>query len=190
MQYIIQNNKNHWNHIPKTPLAWKKASKKGHFAHIGNEIKICSQNKCHHHLSNVCENSFRMFHSNWVISDRHSFVWQFEFPWLNLTNCPNKWPSYCCFVVLAVIVQLGDGSLFLRLPVWSWCSLKTGLFPCSLKVSYHCLCRLVLLLYSLKTGCPAPTHPHPYHYSNFSLQFKDRFSLDIVSVVLFDHSAV
>ena len=61
----------------------KKASKKGHFAHIGNEIKICSQNKCHHHLSNVCENSFCMFHSNWVISDNHSFVWQFEFPWLN-----------------------------------------------------------------------------------------------------------
>ena len=58
---------------------------------IGNEIKICSQNKCHHHLSNVCENSFRMFHSNWVTSDYHSFVWQFEFPWLNLTNCPNKW---------------------------------------------------------------------------------------------------
>ena len=93
MQYIIQNNKNHWNHIPKTPLAWKslkKKEKKGHFAHIGNEIKICSQNKCHHHLSKVCENSFHMFHSNWVISDYHSFVWQFEFPWLNLTNCPNK----------------------------------------------------------------------------------------------------
>ena len=34
-----------------------------------------SQNKCHHHLSNVCENSFCMFHSNWVISDYHSFVW-------------------------------------------------------------------------------------------------------------------
>ena len=89
-------------HIPKTPLAWKKLPKKGHFAHIegsrpkwcissmiysrdtpfwsgtldiGNEIKICSQNKCHHHLSNVCEDSFRMFHSNWVISDYHSFVW-------------------------------------------------------------------------------------------------------------------
>ena len=76
---------------PKTPLAWKKLPKKGHFAHIGNEIKIWSQNKCHHHLSNVCENSFRMFHSNWVISDYHSLVWQFEFPWLNLTNCPNKW---------------------------------------------------------------------------------------------------
>ena len=91
MQYIIQNNKNHWNHIPTTPLAWKKLPKKDHFAHIGNEIKICSQNKCHHHLSNVCENSFRMFHSNWVISDYHSFVWQFEFPWLDLTNCPNKW---------------------------------------------------------------------------------------------------
>ena len=57
MQYIIQNNKNHWNHIPKTPLAWKKLpKKKGHFAHIGNEIKICGQNKCHHHLSNICEN--------------------------------------------------------------------------------------------------------------------------------------
>ena len=55
------------------------------------KIKICSQNKCHHHLSNVCENSFRMFHSNWVISDYHSFVWQFEFPWLNPTNCRNKW---------------------------------------------------------------------------------------------------
>ena len=94
MQYIIQNNKNHWNHILKTPLAWKKLPKKGHFAHIGNEIKICSQNKCHHHLSNVCENSFRMFHSNWVISDYHSFVWQFEFPWMNLTNCQtNEWQS-------------------------------------------------------------------------------------------------
>ena len=50
-----------------------KKKKKGHFAHIGNEIKICSQNKCHHHLSNVCENSFHMLHSNWVISDYHSF---------------------------------------------------------------------------------------------------------------------
>ena len=60
----------------KNAIGKKKASKKkGHFAHIGNEIKICSQNKCHHHLSNVCENSFRMFHSNWVISDYHSFVW-------------------------------------------------------------------------------------------------------------------
>ena len=74
----------------KKAIGVKKASKKGHFAHTGNEIKICSQNKCHHHLSNVCENSFRMFHSNWVISDYHSFVWQFEFPWLNLTNCRNK----------------------------------------------------------------------------------------------------
>ena len=92
MQYVTQNNKNRLNHIPKMPLAWKKLpKKKGHFAHIGNEIKICSQNKCHHHLSKVCENSFHMFHSNWVISDYHSFVWQFEFPWLNLTNCPNKW---------------------------------------------------------------------------------------------------
>ena len=76
----------------KNAIGMKKASKKkGHFAHIGNEINICSQNKCHHHLSNVCENSFCMFHSNWVISDYHSFVWQFEFPWLNLTNCRNKW---------------------------------------------------------------------------------------------------
>ena len=58
----------------KNAIGVKKTSKKGHFAHIGNEIKICSQNKCHHHLSNVCENSFRMFHSNWVISDYHSFV--------------------------------------------------------------------------------------------------------------------
>ena len=75
----------------KNAIGVKKSSKKkGHFAHrsIGNEIKICSQNKCHHHLSKVCENSFRMFHSNWAISDYHSFVWQFEFPWLNLTNCP------------------------------------------------------------------------------------------------------
>ena len=72
----------------KNAIGVKKASKKGHFVHIGNEIKICSQNKCHHHISNVCENSFRMFHSNWVISDYHSFVWQFEFPWMNLTNCP------------------------------------------------------------------------------------------------------
>ena len=53
----------------------KSFHKKGHFSHIGKEIKICSQNKCHHHLSNVCENSFGMFHSNWVISDYHSFVW-------------------------------------------------------------------------------------------------------------------
>ena len=52
--------KRHWR---------EKSFKKGHFAQIGNEIKICSQNKCHHDLSNVCENSFRMFHSNWVISD-------------------------------------------------------------------------------------------------------------------------
>ena len=37
---------------------WREKSfpKKCHFAHIGNEIKICSQNKCHRHLSNVCEN--------------------------------------------------------------------------------------------------------------------------------------
>ena len=75
----------------KNAIGVKKASRKGHFTHTGNEIKICSQNKCHHHLSNVCENSFRMFHSNWVISHYHSFVRQFEFPWLNLTNCPNKW---------------------------------------------------------------------------------------------------
>ena len=76
----------------KNATGVKKASKKRSFSHIGNEIKICSQNKCHHHLSNVCENSFCMFHSNWVISDYHSFVWQFEFPWLNLTNCrTNEW---------------------------------------------------------------------------------------------------
>ena len=39
-------------------LHWHEKSfpKKGHFSHIGNEIKICSQNKCHHHLSNICEN--------------------------------------------------------------------------------------------------------------------------------------
>ena len=77
--------------FPKRHWREKSFQRKGHFAHIGNEIKIFSQNKCHHHLSNVCENSFRMFHSNWVISDYHSFVWQFEFPWLNLTNCRNKW---------------------------------------------------------------------------------------------------
>ena len=62
----------------KNAIDVKKASKKkkkGHFAHIGNEIKICSQNKCHHHLSNVCENSFCMFHSIQVISEYHSFVW-------------------------------------------------------------------------------------------------------------------
>ena len=48
----------------KNAIGMKKAlKKKGHFAHIGNEIKTCSQNKCHHHLSNVCENSFRMFES-------------------------------------------------------------------------------------------------------------------------------
>ena len=71
----------------KNAIGVKKAFKKKVILLIiiGNEIKICSQNKCHHHLSNVCENSFRMFHSNWVISDYHSFVWQFEFPWLNLT---------------------------------------------------------------------------------------------------------
>ena len=64
------------DHIPKTPLGDKSFQKKkrGHFTHTGNEIKICRQNKCHHHLSNVCENSFRMFHRNWVISDYHSFV--------------------------------------------------------------------------------------------------------------------
>ena len=105
MQYIIQNNKNHWNHIPKTPLAWKKLQnktkkKKGHFSHIGNEIKICSQNKCHHHLSNVCENSFRMFHSNWVISDYDSClaVWISQAESNKLPKQMNgnqKWPSYC-----------------------------------------------------------------------------------------------
>ena len=62
---IIIFQKRHW---------LEKSFQKGHFAHIGNEIKICSQNKCYHHLSNVCENSFRMFHSNWVISDYHSFL--------------------------------------------------------------------------------------------------------------------
>ena len=61
----------------------KKASKKGHFAHISNEIKICSQNKCHHHLSNVCENSFRMFHSSWVIQTAKQM------------NGNQNWPSYC-----------------------------------------------------------------------------------------------
>ena len=50
---------NYIYNIPKTPLAILLII-------MGNEIKICSQNKCHHHLSNVCENSFRMFHSNWV----------------------------------------------------------------------------------------------------------------------------
>ena len=71
----LKNSKEY--HIPKNAIGGKKASKKGNFAHIGNEIKICNPNKCHHHLSNVCENSFRMFHSSWVISDNHSFVWQF-----------------------------------------------------------------------------------------------------------------
>ena len=80
------------NWYSKNAIGVKKSfKKKDYFAHIGNEIKICSQTKFHHHFSNVCENLFRMFHSNWVISDYHSFVWQFEFPWLNLTNCPNKW---------------------------------------------------------------------------------------------------
>ena len=69
------------NAIGVTKVSTKKKKKKrGHFAHIGNEIKICSQNKCHHHLFNVCEHSFGMFHSNWVISDYHSLVWLFEFP--------------------------------------------------------------------------------------------------------------
>ena len=75
----------------KNAIGVKKASKKkGHFPHIDNEIKICSQNKCHHHLSNVCENLFRMFHSNWVISDYHSFVWQFVTFSQGNSNCPNK----------------------------------------------------------------------------------------------------
>ena len=92
MQYIIQNNKIIEIIFQKRHWREKRFLKKGgHFAYIGNEIKICSQNKCHHHLSKVCENSFRMFHSNWVISDYHSFVWQFEFSWLNLTKCRNKW---------------------------------------------------------------------------------------------------
>ena len=64
---LIIFQKRHWRE--------KSFQKRGHFAHIGNEIKICSQNKCHHHLSNVCENSFGVFHSNWVIPDDHSFVW-------------------------------------------------------------------------------------------------------------------
>ena len=91
----------------KNAIGVKKASpppspqkKRGHFAHLGNEIKLCSQNKCHHHLSNVCENSFRRFHSNWVISDYHSFGLQFEFPWLNLTNCP----YYLCLPISLVFV--------------------------------------------------------------------------------------
>ena len=78
----------------KNAIGVKKAStkKEAILLIIGNEIKICSQYKCHHHLSNVCENSFRMFHSNWVISDYHSFDWQFEFPWLHLTNRQtNEW---------------------------------------------------------------------------------------------------
>ena len=77
----------------KNAIGVKKASPpKGHFAHIGNEIKICSQNKCHHRLSNVCENSFRMFHSNWVISDYHSFVWQFVRFSQGNSNCQtNEW---------------------------------------------------------------------------------------------------
>ena len=29
--------------------------------------------------------------SSHTISDYHSFVWQFEFPWMNLTNYRNKW---------------------------------------------------------------------------------------------------
>ena len=89
LEHISSSNISKLDHIPKTPLAWKKLKKKekkkrkkkkkgGPFCSqlIGNEIKICSQNKCHHHLSNVCENSFRIsFHGNWVISDYHSFVW-------------------------------------------------------------------------------------------------------------------
>ena len=39
----------------KNAIGVEKASKKGDFVHIGNEIQICSQNKCHHHLSNVCD---------------------------------------------------------------------------------------------------------------------------------------
>ena len=90
-----------------------KKRKKGHFAHIGNEIKICSQNKCHHHHSNVCENSFRMFRSNWVISDYHSFVWQFEFPWLNLTNClfSRQWRFWN--MIFLKISTATDKSIFL-----------------------------------------------------------------------------
>ena len=58
--------KRHWR---------EKSFQKRPLCSYRHEIKICSQNKCHHHLSNVCENSFRMFHCNWVISDYHSFVW-------------------------------------------------------------------------------------------------------------------
>ena len=70
MKTVIIFQKRHWRE-----KSFKKRKKKGHFPHIGNEIKICSQNKCHHHLSNVRENSFRMFLINWVISDYQLFVW-------------------------------------------------------------------------------------------------------------------
>ena len=69
---VIIFQKRHWH---EKKLHKKKQKKRGHFAHICNEIKTCNQNTCYHHLSNVCENSFCMFHSNWVISDYHSFVW-------------------------------------------------------------------------------------------------------------------
>ena len=37
MQYIIQNNKKSLKSYSKNAIGVKKVSKKGHFAHIGNE---------------------------------------------------------------------------------------------------------------------------------------------------------
>ena len=91
----------------KNAIDVKKASKKKAILHIGNEIKICSQNKCHHHLSNVCENSFRMFHSNWVISDYISLAESNKLPKQMSIYCDE--PSLINWLLLLHLVMEGEG---------------------------------------------------------------------------------
>ena len=69
----------------------KKEEKKKGKADLTTVLHIIELPHLHMKLAIWFSFPFCMFHSNWVISDYHSFVWQFEFPWLNLTNCPNKW---------------------------------------------------------------------------------------------------
>ena len=117
--------------------------KKGHFAHIGNEIKICSQNKCHHHLSNVCENSFRMLHSNWVISDYHSFVWAVlldparEIQTAKQMNGNQKWTNYCETYEMNVHRRWkGDDGIYFGYRFWFHCLYVTRSDEMGLKLHH------------------------------------------------------
>ena len=119
----------------KNATGMKKASKKGHFAHIGNEIKICSQNKCHHHLSNVCENSFRMFHSNWsFLITIHLFGSLLdsakEIQTAKQMNGNQKWPSYCETYEMNFHRRWkGDDGIYFGYRFWFHClNEKNGLF--------------------------------------------------------------